>query len=104
MAYVDLNPIRAGISDSLENSDFTSIQERLIVQAKKVKNRSYRQHRLLTRRAAEHLLGRQTASRQSDLFSMNKMPGCSGDRLPITQRSYVGSADEYGQGVVHAAV
>ena len=89
MAYVDLNPIRAGISDSLENSDFTSIQERLIVQAKKVKNRSYRQHRLLTRRAAEHLLGRQTASRQSDLFSMNKMPGCSGDRLPISQRSYV---------------
>lgn len=30
MAYVDLNPIRAGESDSLEKSDFTSIQERLI--------------------------------------------------------------------------
>jgi REP element-mobilizing transposase RayT len=29
MAYVDLNPVRAGIAHSLEDSDFTSIQERL---------------------------------------------------------------------------
>jgi len=29
MAYVDLNPIRAGLHQSLEGSDFTSIQERL---------------------------------------------------------------------------
>ena len=89
MAYVDLNPIRAGISDSLESSDFTSIQERLIVEAKKVKNRSYRQHRLLVRRAAKHLLGRKVARRQSELFIINKMVGCAGERLLISQRSYV---------------
>ncbi|GIU32669.1 transposase [Shewanella hafniensis] len=29
MMYVDLNPIRAGIADSLQSSDFTSIQERV---------------------------------------------------------------------------
>jgi hypothetical protein len=29
MAYVDLNPIRAGITSSLKDSDFTSISERL---------------------------------------------------------------------------
>jgi putative transposase len=29
MAYVDLNPVRAGLATSLEASDFTSIQERL---------------------------------------------------------------------------
>ncbi|MDR9765875.1 transposase [Shewanella baltica] len=31
MMYVDLNPIRAGIADSVQSSDFTSIQERLNV-------------------------------------------------------------------------
>jgi REP element-mobilizing transposase RayT len=30
MAYVDLNPIRAGLCETLASSDFTSIQERLI--------------------------------------------------------------------------
>ena len=30
MMYVDLNPIRAGVSDTLEEPDFTSIQDRLI--------------------------------------------------------------------------
>ena len=35
MAYVDLNPIRAGTSESLEFSDFTSIQERLRLFAEK---------------------------------------------------------------------
>jgi len=34
MAYVDLNPIRAGIADCLEGSDFTSVQERLFALAK----------------------------------------------------------------------
>ncbi len=29
MAYVDLNPIRAGIADDLASSDFTTIQRRL---------------------------------------------------------------------------
>ena len=29
MAYVDLNPVRAGMAESLEASDYTSIQERL---------------------------------------------------------------------------
>ena len=90
MAYVDLNPIRVGISDSLENSDFTSIQERLVVEAKKVKKRSDRQHRLLARRAAKHLLRGKAAGRQSELSIINEMPGCAGEeRLPISQRSYV---------------
>ena len=38
MAYVDLNPIRAGITDNLDGSDYTSVQERLlaVVKAKKM--------------------------------------------------------------------
>ena len=38
MAYVDLNPIRAGVSHSLAASDFTSIQERI------KQHNAYRQH------------------------------------------------------------
>jgi hypothetical protein len=30
MAYVDLNPIRSDMADSLETSDYTSIQERIL--------------------------------------------------------------------------
>ena len=37
MAYVDLNPIRAGICDTLEASEFTSIQERIRVYSKNKK-------------------------------------------------------------------
>lgn len=49
MAYVDLNPIRAGLSPSLEASDFTSIQERLVTHVRRVKNISNVQKKLLKR-------------------------------------------------------
>ncbi len=37
MSYVDLNPIRAGLAETPEGSDFTSIQERIEVYAKQRK-------------------------------------------------------------------
>lgn len=37
MAYVDLNPIRAGLNKTLRDSEFTSIQERLLRYANKKK-------------------------------------------------------------------
>jgi len=39
MAYVDLNPIRAGICQTLEDSDFTSIQARIQAYQQKQKNK-----------------------------------------------------------------
>jgi len=89
MAYVDLNPVRAGISETLENSDFTSIQERLIQHAKRVKNRNYRQHRLLTRRSAKHLIGRQSAGKRAELQPLSQMGGLAENPLPIDYQSYV---------------
>lgn len=40
MVYVDLNPIRAGMSESLKTSAFTSIQERLLLFARNKGNQS----------------------------------------------------------------
>jgi REP element-mobilizing transposase RayT len=37
MMYVDLNPIRAGMTETLDSSDFTSIQERIFAVAKNLK-------------------------------------------------------------------
>lgn len=88
MAYVDLNPIRAGMTESLDGSDFTSIQERLINHAKRSKKRNYRQHRLLTRRGAKHLLGRNEGSKKSALKPLSGLPGFDGAALPINQQSY----------------
>lgn len=88
MAYVDLNPVRAGLAESLANSDFTSIQERLIEQAKKSKSRSYKQSRLLTRRSSKHLIGRQSFSKQGTLQSLSALESFDNSLLPITRQGY----------------
>jgi REP element-mobilizing transposase RayT len=43
MSYVDLNPIRAGLAKTLEQSDFTSIQERIEAYAKHQSGRKAKQ-------------------------------------------------------------
>jgi hypothetical protein len=43
MSYVDLNPIRAGLAKTSEQSDFTSIQERIKAYGKQQKTRQIKQ-------------------------------------------------------------
>ena len=51
MAYVDLNPLRAKLSDTPEASDYTSIQQRLFTLAKRQRKvkRTQAQHQLIQR-------------------------------------------------------
>ena len=53
MVYVDLNPIRAKMSDTLQDSDFTSIQERIRVFAEKESKRKQRKTNDITVISAE---------------------------------------------------
>ncbi|MFT6057282.1 MAG: REP element-mobilizing transposase RayT [Pseudohongiellaceae bacterium] len=89
MAYVDLNPIRAGMAGTLDTSDFTSIQERLIEQAKKLKKRSYGQHRLLTDQATKHLVGHQPGAKQAKLIGLTDIKKSFDNVIPISTKSYV---------------
>jgi len=93
MAYVDLNPVRAGVTDTLEGSDFTSIQERLIDHARKIRKRSYRQQRLLHRRNVQHLVNKPSQRRDS-LLSLENAQGIESRVLPISQRSYIALLEE----------
>jgi len=48
MMYVDLNPIRAGLSDTLESSEFTSIHERIAEYAKIDKARNQKKQNVIS--------------------------------------------------------
>lgn len=93
MAYVDLNPIRAGMAGTLDTSDFTSIQERLIEQAKKIKKRSYGQHRLLTNAATKHLVGHQPGAKQAKLIGLTDIKNSFDNVIPISTKSYLDLLD-----------
>ncbi len=66
MAYVDLNPVRANMTSSLEGSDFTSVQERLMDLARKKS-----QHR------------RQTAPETLAPFADQEPSGESEEEIPM---------------------
>ena len=72
MAYVDLNPVRAGLAKTLEESDFTSVQERLQDLARKRRN-----HR------------KQTAPDALVPFATQLTDSCTSVELPPTLEAYV---------------
>ena len=81
MAYVDLNPVRAKMADSIETSDFTSVQERLFTIAKKritKKSHAAKHTKLLPFVEAEHA---------------NTYPKC----LPFNLKDYIDLVDYTGR-------
>ena len=84
MAYVDLNPVRAGMVQTLEASDFTSIQERLQDLARK--RRSHR---------------RQTAPDALVPFATQQTDSCTAVELAPTLEAYVELLEWTGRAVAN---
>ena len=90
MAYVDLNPIRAGIAATPEASDYTSLQQR-VVESRLDKNRQ------LIKELPEDL--------KTALGKLSPLAPASGIRaeraLPVTLADYLALVDWTGRAIVH---
>lgn len=89
MAYVDLNPARAGLSHTPEESDFTSIQERLVLHARRVRNPSREQQSLLRHYGQYFEQQRRQKGSGARLLGFDSLNSSSqGQSLPISQQDY----------------
>src|SRR5690606_8875453 len=103
MAYVDLNPIRAGMEKDLTTSDFTSIQQRLFDYAKESGDKS------ATEKTLRERAGEQAAIKEelglADLPEAPLMPFDGSSHtdihtaLPFTREDYLDLVDKTGRAI-----
>jgi len=93
MAYVDLNPIRAGICDTLEESDFTSIQERLLEYSNKPNQRKTQIQR--TKRDSDTRHGLMPFLRRENCTQKPEIP--LPETLPLVETDYIQWVDYIGR-------
>jgi hypothetical protein len=88
MSYVDLNPMRAGMAESLEESDFTSIQQRLEEAVRKLEEHPGGQRG--QEKADVGIVAETESPRRPDLLPF-ALPGeiDAEDRLPMKFGQYV---------------
>ena len=98
MAYVDLNPIRATMAATPEESDFTSIQERLFDHATRVSTPNKAQKKLLKvykKNVTDKNDGKYRKARLKALNGSYHAPLSKG--LPFTQQDYFKLVDWTGR-------
>jgi len=95
LAYVDLNPIRAGIANTLQQSDFTSIQQRI--------NAFREKQRTANRKQPNNEKSTGTVAPRLAAFSNEKTKSRNGTEtsLPIEFASYLALIDWTGRAIRH---
>jgi hypothetical protein len=89
MSYVDLNPMRAGMARSLEESDFTSIQQRL-EEAAREHRREQAKGQKVQQKAEVRGVPESETPRRPDLLSFARQGEIDAeDRLPVEFGQYV---------------
>jgi len=86
MAYVDLNPVRAAMANTLEKSDFTSIQERLYNFAKRRTNKTTENKRFIKRLDNQKAKIQKTLQREEP-DDQTSFLGLSGSTDATTQKN-----------------
>ena len=81
MVYVDLNPIRAKMSNTLQDSDFTSIQERIRVFAEKENKRKQRKTDDVNALAAEFRHGKKEIKKMAQPQQLLPLVGSQTNNL-----------------------
>ena len=98
MAYVDLNPVRAKEVASPEESNFTSIQERLYCHAKRQSQPNRQQQKLIKNYQINLLDKKETAKNQAKLKPLNGSSDAPlSEGIPFTQQDYIKLLDWTGR-------
>ena len=104
MAYVDLNPVRAGVEESLAESDFTSVQQRLYDYSKYKKNKSVSEECVRDR-----VLAQKELENNQSLKGLKNLPASPlmrfhgsvhvniHEALPFTREDYFALLDDTGR-------
>jgi REP element-mobilizing transposase RayT len=95
MVYVDLNPIRAGLAESCEQSDYTSIQERMRVWG--TENSAYRESREGSSTSMEENRCRDTQDGSAAWLCSIEGTSWRDGILGMTEKQYIDLVNESGR-------